>query len=363
MFGLMKVPSCMGKEFIDNSKLHYCGVCKSIASKYSQKSRLFLNNDTVFLAEILSALTQKNTFDWNKLYSVKKCLVLPSNNMPLELQFAGATNVFLSELKFNDNFFDSGKIKCFWLAIKKLFNSDFKKATKNLSAWGVNILDFYKLCDEQNKREKQKIVFEVPTLALDYFSEKSSEMTAIIFKTSAKVINKDSESEKMYQLGYHFGKIVYLLDALTDWKADYKKNNFNAIQMSYNYNEKELSSEIREKVVLHINNSYEIIKTQINNLDLNAKMKEFFIKRLEHNIKNQTTLKTCSTKKKNGLFAINLNKKEKKNNQRKTNSSPQWYSNCEFCELCQCCECLDCCGSCSECGEGCAGCAECGSCS
>lgn len=363
MFGLMKVPSCMGKEFIDSSKQHYCGVCKSIGSQYSQKSRLLLNNDTVFLSEILSALNKENTFEWNKLYSVKKCMSLPSTNLPLSLQFAGATNVFLSELKFNDNFFDSEKLKYFWLLTQKFFNSDFKKATKNLSAWGVNVLDFYNLCNEQNQREKEKLLFDSPALALDYFSEKSAEMTAIIFKASSKVIKKETESEKMYQIGYQFGKIVYLLDALNDWKADLKNNKFNAIQASYKYQEKELTYEIREDVISSINTSYNLLITELNNLDLPTKIKAFFIKRLEHNIKKQTALKSCGVRKNDSTYSINLNKKGDGNRKQRKVASFLCCTNLDFCDWCQLCECacdgMDLCGSCGEC---CSGCGECGSC-
>ncbi len=43
MFGLMKRPP----------REPYCGTCKTMGERYGQKTRLLLNHDTVFLAELL----------------------------------------------------------------------------------------------------------------------------------------------------------------------------------------------------------------------------------------------------------------------------------------------------------------------
>lgn len=363
MFGLMKVPSCMGKEFIDSSKLHYCGVCKSIASDYSQKSRLLLNYDTVFLSEVLSALSKENTVEWNNIYSIKKCLILPSNRLPIPLQFAGATNVFLSELKLNDNLFDSKNLKYFWFIIKKSFKSDFKKAIDNLSKWGLDVTLFYHLCQEHNKREKSKNNFDSPHLSLDYISEKTSEMTSIIFKTSTKVIKKEKEFNTMGNIGYLFGRIIYTLDAIKDFEKDYKYNNFNAIKYSYNYNDNILNEEIKLDLSNYISESYFGLSKEISKLDLSLKIRKFFIKRLHHNINNQ--LKELSLSQifdsSNDIYSIDINKKNQKtqSSEKKKKENSLCAFDLSWCECCQCCECIECFESCGESSECCCACGEC----
>ena len=71
MFGLMRVKKCgMSEAEKHFRRLHYCGTCKTIGSLYGQKSRLLLNHDTVFLAEILSSLSDENASEWQSDVSI-----------------------------------------------------------------------------------------------------------------------------------------------------------------------------------------------------------------------------------------------------------------------------------------------------
>ena len=90
-------------------RLNYCGTCKTIGSLYGQTSRLLLNHDTVFLAEILSALSGETLSDWQKSYQSFNCLSMPKGEMPVSLQFAATTNVILTEFKLADHIADEGK--------------------------------------------------------------------------------------------------------------------------------------------------------------------------------------------------------------------------------------------------------------
>ncbi|MCU0238408.1 MAG: DUF5685 family protein, partial [Pyrinomonadaceae bacterium] len=78
MFGLMRAKTCgMSADEKHFRRLNYCGTCKTIGSLYGQKSRLLLNNDTVFLAEILTSLSDENVESWQKSYQSYNCLNLP----------------------------------------------------------------------------------------------------------------------------------------------------------------------------------------------------------------------------------------------------------------------------------------------
>ena len=93
MFGLMRAKTCgMSVEEKRFRRVNYCGTCKTIGSIYGQKSRLLLNHDTVFLAEILTALNSENVADWQKSYQSYNCLNLPKNEMPIALEFAATTD-------------------------------------------------------------------------------------------------------------------------------------------------------------------------------------------------------------------------------------------------------------------------------
>ena len=57
MFGLMRYePQQTVPGELRFHRLHYCGTCKAILHTYGNRSRIALNYDVVFLAEILSAI-------------------------------------------------------------------------------------------------------------------------------------------------------------------------------------------------------------------------------------------------------------------------------------------------------------------
>ncbi|HLM60716.1 MAG TPA: DUF5685 family protein, partial [Pyrinomonadaceae bacterium] len=79
MFGLMRAKKCGTTEAEKHlRRLNYCGTCKTIGALYGQKARLLLNHDTVFLAEILTALRDENIRNWSESYQSFNCLDLPT---------------------------------------------------------------------------------------------------------------------------------------------------------------------------------------------------------------------------------------------------------------------------------------------
>ena len=93
MFGLMRRAQ----------RLPYCGTCKTLGSLYGQRSRLLLNHDTVFLAELL--MEQSGQPEWGRAYRSFNCLTLPKSEgaMPLALQFAATAAVAIAHFHIADH--------------------------------------------------------------------------------------------------------------------------------------------------------------------------------------------------------------------------------------------------------------------
>jgi len=61
MYGLMRARHCgQSLEQSERHRFHYCGTCKTIGRLYGQRSRLLLNHDTVFMAELLTLLSAES---------------------------------------------------------------------------------------------------------------------------------------------------------------------------------------------------------------------------------------------------------------------------------------------------------------
>ena len=103
MFGIMRPEGgCSNKDSSDYRfhRMHYCGVCKAMGNNYGHKSRFLLNYDSVFLAELLTVLSNDDLGKWeNAFQAINKCLTMPKGDIPLSLSYAADANVLLADLK------------------------------------------------------------------------------------------------------------------------------------------------------------------------------------------------------------------------------------------------------------------------
>jgi uncharacterized protein DUF5685 len=61
MYGLMRARHCgQSIEQSERHRFHYCGTCKTMGRLYGQRSRILLNHDAVFLAELLTLLSEES---------------------------------------------------------------------------------------------------------------------------------------------------------------------------------------------------------------------------------------------------------------------------------------------------------------
>lgn len=286
MFGLMRAKSCgMSAEEKRFRRLHYCGTCKTIGSLYGQKSRLLLNHDTVFLAEILTSLSEEKVEGWQASYQSYNCLSLPKNEMPLLLQFAATTNVILTEFKIADHVADTRQ-KRFKLA-HRIFSKEFIEAEKLLKKWNFPLEKVRELLETQEKRESE-------SLNLDELALPTANATATFFQEGAKLVKRTEIETLARKIGFAFGKLIYLLDAFEDFEKDEKHNQFNALRSVFGEKGKaksvsillELESEI-------ISNIYE--------LPISETRKQLFASRLRGNLQKKIETKlpalVCKTKK------------------------------------------------------------------
>lgn len=286
MFGLMRAKTCgMSAEEKHFRRLHYCGTCKTIGSLYGQKARILLNHDTVFLAEILTSLSDEKVGNWQKSYQSYNCLSLPNNEMPISLQFAATANVILAEFKIADHISDTRQ-KRFKLA-HRIFSKEFIEAEKLLNGWNFPLKKVRELLETQERRESE-------SSNLDELSLPTATATATFFTEGVKLIKRNELQNIAHEIGFQFGKMVYLLDAFEDFEKDIKSNQFNALRAQFGTDSKQKSISI----LLDLEN--EII-AKIYELPISETKKQIFSSRLRSNLqkKIQTKLPAliCKPKK------------------------------------------------------------------
>lgn len=291
MFGLMRAKKCgMTTEEKEFRRLNYCGTCKTIGSLYGQKSRFLLNHDTVFLAEILSTLSGENVSDWQKSYQSFNCLNLPKSEMPKSLQFAATTNIILTEFKLADHISDENKRRHKFA--RNAFSSEFQTAEKFLNEWNFPLNEV-----KENLQTQQTV--EVEKISLDELAFPTAKATAVFFREGVKQIGKNELENLAFELGFSFGKLIYLLDAFEDFEKDFRTKQFNAFRAVFELKEQKLSAEMKRKITTILHEIESEIVENIYRLPISENQKNLFVSRLSQNLqrKLKTNLPVLKTNK------------------------------------------------------------------
>lgn len=291
MFGLMRAKKCgLSADEKNFRRLNYCGTCKTIGSVYGQKSRLLLNHDTVFLAEILTALCGEKVETWQTNYQSYNCLSLPKGEMPGSLQFAAATNIILTKFKLADHLLDEKKSR--YHIANKAFSAEFKIAETYLRAWNFPLDEVERILQEQEKIELQK-------KNLEDFANPTAKTTALFFREGAKIIQREELQDKADKFGFAFGKLIYLLDAFEDYEKDLRNKKFNAYQTAFDLSENKLSAPVKRRIKAIINELETEIIECIYQLPMAENQKIIFSSRLHQNLQNKlkTDLPVLKAKK------------------------------------------------------------------
>ena len=221
MFGYIKpdIPELKMKEN-ELYKAVYCGLCKTMGKCTGCVSQLTLNYDFAFLAMI--RMVADNIKGEIKM---KGCGIHPFKKRPIlmqnkSLEFCAKTSVILTKLKLKDNINDS-------------------KGLDKLEAQTVGLVSiFFKKTEEDLKPLEEKVSRCIADLTtLEKENSDSIDQTAHTFGTLlgnlAAYGQDEDKSRILYEIGYHLGKWIYVIDAIDDMEDDVKKKSFNAIVNSY----------------------------------------------------------------------------------------------------------------------------------
>lgn len=209
MFGLMRRAP----------RLPYCGTCKTLGASYGQATRLLLNHDTVFLAELL--LAHSAAPEWSSAHRSFNCLTMPkAGESPVALEFAAAATIALAHYRVIDHRADSRQTRWDWAA--RLLSPSYRRAAARLRDWGFPVAKLAEILDTQVAREANPE-------SLAHVAEPTALATALFFSHGARVVGREDLSESMHRIGHRFGFLIYALDAFEDRERDAKRGDFNPL--------------------------------------------------------------------------------------------------------------------------------------
>ena len=306
MFGLMRHYRCSSsKEERIRYRQQYCGVCKSLGRLYGQHTRFLLNRDLVFLSEVLTELSTASfpaDAPWNRPFSrIDNCFKLPGrqDEIPPSFQIAATYNVLMSRYKVEDNIADTQKgMSLLWRSVAIGFSRAFNKAMLQAESWAYPLDEVTWWMEEQRRRETKQLPPEDAELALHYFAEPSAHTSGLSMKQAALIIERPDKADQMYALGYCFGKLIYLLDALEDCDEDYEKQQFNALRAAYRLIDKEMPAVCRQDLSRLSRSLEKELQDALSALQLPEQKFEHFKVRLARNLRRKLVGESCSPRAK-----------------------------------------------------------------
>ncbi len=255
MFGYVR-PYIPELKVMDNElyRATYCGLCRTMGKTTGCFSKFALNYDFVFLALLRMATEGKRAE-----VKMRRCVVHPFKKRPMleinsSLEYSSQATAMLTRLKLRDNINDS---------------KGFSKAKAKIVG-AVSI--FLKKTDKSLKPLEEKIIASINKLtALENQGSDSIDETAITFGELLGYIashGQESVNERiLYEIGFHLGKLIYVLDAVDDFASDLKTGSFNVIKNAFG---DEMNDEIKDMLKCAMTLELEKMSRGIELLDFSS---------------------------------------------------------------------------------------------
>lgn len=191
----------------------YCGLCRTLGTRFGQRTRLTLTYDMTFLVLLLSSL-----YEPQEQCGTGRCLMHPVHARAYwhnaATDYAAAMNVLLAREKLLDDWRDD----------------------KNLAAraGGGLLQQACARAEAQYPRQCAAIRRELEALsALERQGREDPDAAANCFgRLMAELFcwKDDRWAPQLSRMGMALGRFIYLMDAWEDAEADIKKNRYNPLK-------------------------------------------------------------------------------------------------------------------------------------
>ena len=196
-------------------RAYYCGLCEMLGKRYGTLSRFLLNYDLVFIALCHDSLSGTRGETVNKGCIAnpvkKKDICLPTAG----IEYASDVLTMLSYYKVLDNIEDEKQPKKLaYAALRPFLRSRFRKAEKR---WPL----LAQVIQSESSSQKGR---ETDDASLDIVAMPTERMTRTIMECCTE---DEQKTQVLGRFGFFLGRVIYLLDALTDMEEDRKEGRYN----------------------------------------------------------------------------------------------------------------------------------------
>lgn len=238
MFGYIKpnIPELKVKDH-ELYKATYCGLCRTMGKCTGCASKFTLSYDFAFFALVRMALEKTNG-----QVKMRRCMVHPFKKRPIMeinpvLEYSAKSSVILTRLKLKDNVNDSKGLSRLKAKIVGLVSIFFKKTDKELRPLEEKIKECINALSVLEKEECDSI-----DKVADTFGQLLGNVASFGLDKESSVLG--------YEIGYHLGKWIYVIDACDDLSRDVKAGSYNVLKIAFGESLEESHKAILQNAML-----------------------------------------------------------------------------------------------------------------
>lgn len=201
----------LSEEQLRVYRSEYCGVCKAIAGRSGQFSRLTLTYDMTFLSLLLGSV-----YSFDRTEEMTRCLPHPGRHSYFSgasIDYAADMNVLLAYYNLLDNWSDDRNL----LSLSEAMM--IKRAKRRIQEEYPRQYSEVRSCLERLSRT-EKSGETNPDIPAGIFGE----LMGGLF-----VLNDDENAPLLRDFGFALGRFIYIMDACLDFKSDLKKKRYNPL--------------------------------------------------------------------------------------------------------------------------------------
>lgn len=235
LFGFVRPSGLSGADF-KLYRAYYCGLCWQLRTSYGVLARFLLNYECVLLAMLIDCqLGEEIVMDSSR------CPVHPISPNPhlqtgrLSLIAASSLSVLLFELKLRDDIQDGQFGR---RALLRRYKAQFERAREWLALhrFPTDQLDAEFAALYQTELEvKHKVDTATQThpLALaEQLSRTTARGLSTVMSYTARLARQPQNSDALGLIGRDLGTLIYVLDAILDYRKDRARGNFNPFTLA-----------------------------------------------------------------------------------------------------------------------------------
>lgn len=246
MFGYVIPPLAqLPEEEQERFRQTYCGLCHTLGSRYGLPGRMILNYDFTFLAILLSNPEPSECGQARCIASPfrKRCYALHTQAMDL----AADESVILAYWQLRDGVSDHGV----WRGLKyRLLSWCLRGAYRKAAALRP---DF-----DRSTREQLLRLAELERAGSASLDEPADTFAVLLAGAAGEILNPRRQ-RILYQILYHLGRWIYLIDAADDLEKDTQRGDYNPLRYRYGLSDGKLDPDSRRAFVETIDHSVRMI--------------------------------------------------------------------------------------------------------